>query len=43
VEREESLREARWLIVKMMLDEFPELRERVKRYLKDDATSSWFL
>jgi len=29
-----SLQEARWLIVKAMSDEFPELRERAKKYLR---------
>lgn len=31
--REEDIEEARWLVVKSWLDEFPKLRERVKRYL----------
>jgi hypothetical protein len=34
VSKKERLQEKRWLIVKAMLDEFPELRERVKEYLK---------
>jgi len=33
VNKDVSLQEARWLIVKAMLDEFPELRERVEKYL----------
>jgi len=30
----ERLQEARWLVFKAMLDEFPKLRERARRYLK---------
>jgi hypothetical protein len=37
--KDERLREARWLIVKTMLDEFPDLRESVKKYLMQDANS----
>jgi len=37
--KNEKLREDRWLIVKAMLDEYPELKERVKRYLMKDATT----
>ena len=33
---EESLQEARWLVVKSMLDAFPKLRERVKKYLMEE-------
>jgi len=33
--KEEVLEEeVRWLIIKSMLEEFPRLRDRVKRYLK---------
>jgi hypothetical protein len=39
VNRDERLREARWLIIKAMLEEHPELRERVKKYLTKDATT----
>ena len=31
---EERLQDARWLVVKSMLESFPELRERVKKYLE---------
>lgn len=34
-EEVKRLREARWLVVKAMLDDYPKLRERVKRYLAE--------
>ena len=32
---EEGLEEAKWLVVKAMLDKYPKLRGRVKRYLEE--------
>lgn len=32
--------EIRWHVMKAMLDEFPTLKEKVKRYLKKQGTSS---
>jgi len=32
--------EIRWHVVKAMLDEFPTLKDKVKRYLKKQETSS---
>jgi hypothetical protein len=29
--------DVRWQVIKSMLDEFPKLKERVKRYLKEQA------
>jgi hypothetical protein len=37
--KDERLREARWLIVKAMLDEYPDLRESVKKYLMKDSNA----
>jgi len=39
VKKDERLQEARWLIVKAMLDEYPDLREKVKKYLMKDVAS----
>ncbi|MEM1566538.1 MAG: hypothetical protein QW510_05600 [Candidatus Bathyarchaeia archaeon] len=33
--RGENSDEIRWQVVKAMLDEFPTLRERVKRYIEE--------
>ena len=33
---EERLQEARWLVIKSMLETFPKLRERVKKYLMEE-------
>lgn len=33
---EESIEELRFNVIKKMLDDFPELRERVKEYLRED-------
>ena len=33
---EERLQQARWLVVKSMLEAFPSLRKMVKKYLKEE-------
>ena len=33
---EESIEELRFNVIKKMLDDFPELREKVKEYLRED-------
>ena len=34
--KEERLQEARWLVVKNMLESFPKLRKRVKKHLTEE-------
>ena len=36
-DRQMPYEKARWEIVKRLLDEFPSLRERVKRYLENET------